>query len=197
MTNSYQLLKYIILLTVSLGQVFGQYTSELCNNQTTALGEAGNYSGFLENFDFLTAGCKIGVSNGVQAVCDISDDTFQFCMDAGGQHHLMTLKYICSDLALEITNFELCVGAVCEIDNVIDQALVNITEDIGSVVGELSQSDPADCVIEFYPTRSSPANSTQPGPSIGDNGDESGSHGNDSSLIFYVLMAVLPILILL
>jgi len=218
MQNSYQALKYIVL-TVSLKEAFGLnqwentasqlqtdhrhlQTTELCDDETTALGPLGNYDALLADFDLSTE-CTIDLTSGLKFDCDLKDDSFKGCMDAGGQHHVMNMALTCPTLVFTGDNIGICVGASCDMDNVVEVAKVNITYAMEEMLGgfelmgtSLSMDGCEEPTIEL--TQSSLPGSTQPGGGEGNSDDgTSGSHANGVGLLFYGLVTALPILLLL
>merc|ERR1712008_34775 len=107
----------------------------------------------------------------------------------------MALK--CPTLAFTGDNIGMCVGASCDIDNVVEVAKVNITYAMEDILGgfefmgtSMSMDGCEEPTIEL--TQSTPAGSTEP---VGGEGT-SGSHANGVGLLFYGLVTALPILLL-
>jgi len=165
MTNYNQILKLITVLSLSLHEIVGQ--TETCDQETADLGDIGAGSALAGlNVMDPDSGCTTVMKGDITVTCDLSvKDTLNQCLDKGGSHHLLHLEYVCNKLSLDAKNIPMCVGASCNIDDMIStpSAKEEMDEKIGAGISNFISVDDKCGTKKFDVTQSTPATNNTSG----------------------------------
>jgi len=191
MTKMHQYLALVTILSISFHETLSQ-TTELCNSDTTALGDIAPSDALLGAFDYATSDCKISFEdgNGIVIGCDLIDtDRSAECVARGGQARLVTQKTNCDNMGLSIVNLPLCFGLRCDIENVIIAAEEKIKLDFADILGVFPikmNVDVDTCTHDMTAQAVTPSGTT----SIVDSGS---SRTFAEPFICFFLMAIAPL----
>mmetsp|Transcript_24343 Transcript_24343/g.28682 ORF Transcript_24343/g.28682 Transcript_24343/m.28682 type:complete len:218 (+) Transcript_24343:51-704(+) len=216
MSNNNQILRLITILSLSFHEILcdpHSFLRELpssrrmpmtdqCLSETSALGDIGNPATLLTDISSLLSICTVNMQAlPVTADCAFPD-TMAECLAGGGRHHILDLNFACgTTILITSSNFQVCGGASCDIDDFIDLTMNNVDQQL---LGSLSNSFPFDidtdtCVLNSNLTESILATPNTPHPTSGpvtpSNTSESNTIWNALSIYFLFMVAV-PLLAL-
>jgi len=193
MTKLYQYLALVTILCLSFHETMSEMT-EMCVEDTAALGDIATNEGQIEAFDINSADCEITLESGLAVNCDfLETDRSTECVAQGGRAILATQTVDCDNLDINIINLPLCFGMSCNIKNVViaaEETLRLQFDDVLDVLPGALQVDVDTCVITLTPPAA-------------DGGGSFTAAGKDSSgpfaepFVCLFLMAIAPLLLII
>lgn len=99
--------------------------TEQCASETAEFGDLGNPASLFSNVLALYSECAINTVGGTTADCTF-EDVMKECAEAGGQHRILDFETKCDTASVSSSNFPICAGASCDINNFIDVAKVDV-----------------------------------------------------------------------
>jgi len=132
--------------------------TEQCESETAAFGDIGNPTTLFTNLSSILALCTVSfLAKPATADCELPD-TMAECLAGGGRHHTLDLNFACgTTFLITSSNFQVCGGASCDIDDFIDLTMNNVDQqllDLLSSDGFLLSIDPDTCVLNSNLTES-------------------------------------------
>jgi len=196
MTKMHQYLALVTILSISFHETLSA-TTELCNNDTAALGDIASSDAILAEFDFQKADCDVGLQNGLVIACDLIDtDRSAECVAKGGQARLVTQETNCDILGLSVINMPLCFGLRCDIDNIIIAAEEKIQLDFADILGVLPidfNVDVDTCTHDMTAQAATPSSDDVDASTV----DSGGSRTFAEPFICFFLMAIAPLVLMI
>jgi len=190
MTKMHQYLALVTILSISFHETLSE-TTELCNNDTAALGDIASGDANLAEFDYEKSDCAISLENRLVIACDLIDtDRSAECVAKGGQARLVTQKSNCDKIGLSIINLPLCFGLRCDIDNVIIAAEEKFNLDFTDILGVFPMQLDVDIDTCTHDMTAQAATATSPD-------DSGGSRTFAEPFICFFLMAIAPLVLMI
>jgi len=173
--------------------------TEQCGSETAALGDISNPATLLADFSSFFSLCTVNMQ-ALPATADCEfPDTMAECLAGGGGHHTLDLNFACgTTILITSSNFQVCGGASCDIDDFIDLTMNNFDQQFIDYLSADSfpfSIDTDTCVLNSNLTESILAPQPTSGPVTSSNTSESNTIWNALSIYFLFMVAV-PLLAL-
>jgi len=165
--------------------------TEQCASETTALGDIGNSVALFSNLTNLITYCSIGIGDVLTGACDLPDTSSE-CLAAEGQHHILSLEFACSNIVITSSNFPICAGASCNVDNFIAITRRDVDEQMRELLSDPLipiEIDPNSCDLGLNLTASTPATGTR-SPTTSESNTIRSTYS-----IYFLFMVAVPLLV--